>query len=73
MQTVLQEVEAIVKSQPLPYVYSAKFETCITPKCLLFDQNHLLPNHLVLNFIHRKYRSNHFYRSFLRTSSERNI
>ena len=73
MQTVLQEIEVIVNSQSLTHVYSAKFETCITPKCLLFDQNHLLPNHPVLNFIHRKYQSDHFYRSFLGTSRERNI
>ena len=35
MESVLQEIVAIVNNRPLTYVYSIELETCIT-------QNHLL-------------------------------
>ena len=30
METVLQEIEALVNNRPLTYVYSTELETCIT-------------------------------------------
>ena len=38
MQTVLQEIEAIVNNRPSTYVYPTELETCITQNHLLFGR-----------------------------------
>ena len=38
MQTVLQEIEAIVNNRPLTCVYPTELETCIIPNHLLFGR-----------------------------------
>ena len=44
MQTVLQEIEAIVNNQPLTYVYPTELKTYITPNHLLFGRTLLFSN-----------------------------